>query len=445
MKTSWLTSMDGSKGAAKMRNDSGENLWGMRIIAFAMALLLFVFVNYENSQRVQSTNPGDGASITGVEVLEDVPININVDRDQYYVSGIPESAEVRLRGPQSLILQTLATQNVTVETPDLNALGLGVHEIELYIDDLSNQIEYRIDPMTVTVTIEEKVALSYNLSVVFNEEDVAAGYTVGEPELSQTEVLVTGSATAMANIDSVQVVVPSGEGEYTDSINMSLPVVVTDQNGELLDVSVEPSEVNIFIPVEMPSKTVPLTLEEVGEANEDYTYNVSFAEGQAEEITIFGPNERLAEIEAWPIEVDLSGIEEDTQLEVPIGTYNDISEANMETVSVIIEVEGSDADATTASGDTDATDTTEEEESESKAEAEAENDTSGNNSDGNDDTDNTNNSNNNTTNPGSDTSNDTPDENAATEDVGTNVESEEMDTANETDPPNGNAENNTTE
>lgn len=431
-----------------MRNDSEKNLWGMRIIAFVMALLLFVFVSYENSQRIQSTNPGDGASITGVEVLEDVPININVDREQYYVSGIPETAEVRLRGPQSLILQTLATQNVTVETPDLNELGLGTHEIELYIDDLSDQIEYRIDPMTVTVTIEEKVAQPFSLSVEFDQENVADGYEVGEPELSQSEVLVTGSATTMANIASVQVVVPAGEEEYTDSINMSLPVVVTDQNGELMDVSVEPSEVNIFIPVEQPSKTVPLTLEEVGDTNEDYTYNVTFADGQAEEITIYGPRESLNPIQAWPIEVDLSGIEEDTQLDIPVGSYNDISETNMETVSVIVEVEEAsadeDEDETTASGDSDTAGTSDEDE----PEVEAEENNNTNNTDNNNDT--TNNNTNTTTtntndNTSGDTRNDTSDEADTAEGAGTNEDSEEMNTGNETDTTDETEENSITE
>jgi len=400
-----------------MRNNSEKNLWGMRIIAFAMALLLFVFVNYENSQRIQSTNPGDGASITGVEVLEDVPININVDRDRYYVSGIPESAEVRLRGPQSLILQTLATQNITVETPDLNQLGVGVHDIELYIEDLSNQIDYRIEPMAVTVTIEERVSETFDLSVQFNTDDVASGYEVGQPELSQTEVLVTGSASTMAEIDSVQVVVPSGEEQYTDNINTSLPVVVTDSAGELMDVSVEPSEVNVFIPIERPSKTVPLTIEEMGDTNDDYAYNVSFADGQDEEITIYGSREDLDQIETWPVEVDLSGIEEDTELEIPVGSFNGVSETNMDTVTVTVEVEeNSETGNDTAQDDnSDTADTAAEEETENANT----NTTTGNNA-----------ANNNT-------NTQRPNNTDTTEEISTNEDSEDTgsidDTTNETD------------
>lgn len=406
-----------------MRNESNENLWGMRVIAFIMALLLFTFVSYENSQRVQSTNPGDGASITGVEELEDVPININVDHERYYVSGIPESAQVQLRGPQSLILQTLATQNITVETPNLNDLGIGTHEIQLYIDNLSHQIEYRIDPLSVTVTIEERVSNSFNLSVAFNPEDVASGYQAGEPELSQTEVLVTGSASAIANIDTVQVVVPAGEEMYTDNINMSLPVVVTDSQGELMDVSVEPGEVNLFIPVERPAKTVPLTLEETGEMEEDYTYNISFAEDQEQEITIYGPGEILDQIQTWPIEVDLTGIEEDTEVEIPVEGYNGINETDLESVSVIIEVEENTANQNNT------TRSLNRQQSENE-EDEAEENTEGGNTDANEE--------------GADTS-DTSDEEATTEDTDTATVEELEESEVENDTTNEDEETNITE
>src|SRR5690625_4866192 len=96
-----------------------DNLWIARIFSVLLALILFTFVNFENQSRFQSNEPTDGASIDGSEIITNLPIEVNVDTDRYFVSGIPDSATLRIQRPQAIIFQTIATQSYTVTTPNL--------------------------------------------------------------------------------------------------------------------------------------------------------------------------------------------------------------------------------------------------------------------------------------------------------------------------------------
>ena len=71
-----------------------NNTWFTRIFSFILAIGLFFFVNLENQTRFQSTAPTDGASITSTEIITNLPIEVNINTDQYFVSGIPDRKSV---------------------------------------------------------------------------------------------------------------------------------------------------------------------------------------------------------------------------------------------------------------------------------------------------------------------------------------------------------------
>ncbi|MDO5457316.1 MAG: CdaR family protein, partial [Atopococcus tabaci] len=166
--------------------------WSGRIVSILLAALLFLYVSYENSRMISSYDPGGGASISTEETVTSVPIEINVDTNQYFVSGIPESASVTLKGPQAVITQFLATNELVTQTPDLNQLGVGNHEISLTVKYLPNRVEADIMPASIDITIERKVVREYNIGVLYDDNIFAEGANVGEPQLSQSTAVVSG-------------------------------------------------------------------------------------------------------------------------------------------------------------------------------------------------------------------------------------------------------------
>lgn len=324
-----------------------ENPWVSKLIALFFAIVLFSFVAYENQSRNLSTNPTDGASITSSEVITNLPIDINIDRDAYFVSGIPETATIRLEGPQAILTQTLATQNFTIETPDLDELGPGNHTIELEVEGLSNQLEYSIMPAEVMLQIEEKRVEDYDVRVEFNEfAHLGDGYRAEEPTLSNETVTISGALSTMEEISDVMVVVMPDGGSITEDIEMTLNVLVLDDTGDPLNVNISPQQIDVSIPVIGTQRTLPIVLEESGVPSDDYEYELEIAQGEPENVTITGESDIIEELNNFILEVDVSGVTESTIRTIPLNLPEGISGTQPEELDVLIRVNSADADET---------------------------------------------------------------------------------------------------
>lgn len=317
-----------------------NNTWFTRIFSFVLAIGLFFFVNLENQTRFQSTAPTDGASITSTEIIANLPIEVNINTDQYFVSGIPDSATLRLEGPQAIIFQTVATQSYTISTPNLNELGSGEHTVQLQVEGVSESITTSVSPGFINLTIEEKVMDEYELSVIIDEDlDIAEGYELLEPSLSTNVIQLSGAASTMARIDQVVVEVTSSEESINSDLLMSAQVLVLDENGEPLNVNTNPSQVEINAPVVRTTKEVPIVLREGTNGVVGYTYEVSLSNAESDTMRVRGEPEAIAELQNFPVTVDLDGITESQVLTIPIQELpTGIEETNKEEIEIVIDV-----------------------------------------------------------------------------------------------------------
>ena len=317
-----------------------NNTWFTRIFSFILAIGLFFFVNLENQTRFQSTAPTDGASITSTEIITNLPIEVNINTDQYFVSGIPDSATLRLEGPQAIIFQTVATQSYTISTPNLNELGSGEHTVQLQVEGVSESITTSVSPGFINLTIEEKVMDEYELSVIIDEDlDIAEGYELLEPSLSTNVIQLSGAASTMARIDQVVVEVTSSEESINSDLLMSAQVLVLDENGEPLNVNTNPSQVEINAPVVRTTKEVPIVLREGTNGVVGYNYEVSLSNAESDTMQVRGEPEAIAELQNFPVTVDLDGITESQVLTIPIQELpTGIEETNKEEIEIVIDV-----------------------------------------------------------------------------------------------------------
>ncbi|WP_051258540.1 YbbR-like domain-containing protein [Atopococcus tabaci] len=321
-----------------MKGSSNKSPWPSRLLSLLFAVLLFSFVHYENNSRVQSTTPSNGASITSVEVLTDIPIGINIDKDRYFVSGIPETATVRLEGPQAILTQTLATRNFEIVTPDLDDLGPGTHVIRLGAEGISNQLDYSIMPSEFPVVIEEKVTKEFDINVEFDTAYLEDGYEAGTPQLSQDTVVISGAASTVEQVNQVAVVVVPEEGNITEDIEATLSILVFDASGELLNVNIEPSQVDVYIPVEGTQKSLPVALRQTGTADPNYEYTLELEQGENESVLVTGEQNLLEDMGNFVVEVDVSGVTESTLRTVPLPVPDGITEVMPEELDVVIRV-----------------------------------------------------------------------------------------------------------
>lgn len=317
-----------------------DNPWIARIFSIVLSLSLFFFVNIENQNQFQSNNPTDGVSIEGSEIIPNLPIEVNIDTDRYFVSGIPDSATLRIQGGQAVIFQTVATQSYNIATPNLNTLGEGTHTIDLQAEGLSDNINWNISPATITLTIEEKVVEDYTLDLEISETiSIADGFEISEPVLSTETVQLSGAASTMEQISKVVVKVTSNEQNINSDFVMSAPVLVLNEKGEPLNVNVTPNQVEINVPVVRTQKKVPIVLRDGNGKIPGYEYKVTLTDRQDSSVIVQGNPETVGALENFPVLVDFDNLTESKVVTIPITIYPDgIEEVNIESIEVLIEV-----------------------------------------------------------------------------------------------------------
>jgi YbbR domain-containing protein len=209
------------------------------------------------------------------------------------------------------------------------------HTIQLTAENLSNEIDYAITPSRVNVVIEERVAIESPVEVRFDESLVDPKYLAGVPELSVDTVTLTGPASTISRVDSVYVTVAAENG-LTNTVNMNTVVQVVDASGNKLNVSVDPQEISVRIPISLYGKKVPLVIQQIGVPLEGKVYTID-VDGEAS-VTLTGDKSILADIDEVFLPVSVTGVESNTTQTLTIPVVNDTLTATPTTIKVNIRV-----------------------------------------------------------------------------------------------------------
>ncbi len=311
--------------------------WFTKLIALAFAILLFTYVNYENNSKLLTTNPLNGVSTSSSKIITNLPIVVDIDQDKYFVSGFPETASIEISGPTNIVSQTIANKAFDITAQNLNELGVGVHTINLVAEGLSSDLNYTITPSEITIEIKEKRVETFKVDVIFDDSKLATGYVAEEPILNYETVEVSGAASTIEKIDSVQAFVPSSEEIKTD-LKKTVSVDALDVNGNQLDVIINPKEVTVSIRVNINSKPLPLKLIEIGTPETDYEYELGIEDEKNTLISVTGKPEILDNLSSYPLEIDVTGIKETTTKDVNLPLVDGLSSITPEKIAIRITV-----------------------------------------------------------------------------------------------------------
>lgn len=285
-------------------NNLLENVWAVRLISLLVSILLFGYV-YSENYGLSTTNRNDAISTLRSETISNLPIQINMDTERYFISGLPETVMLNISGPESVIVQTLSASDFNIVTEDLDLLGPGRHTVQLRAENLSEELTYQIVPSRVNVQIEEKVTIESSVEVRFDTDAVNDAYISKEPILNRESVIITGPASTVARIDRIYVRVPT-DSEITSTLKDTYVVQVEDEARNKLNVVVEPQEIEVEIPVEPYEKTVPIRLVQIGTPVSGKKYQLSLA--RTENVVLTGDQKLLADVDEVVVEVDVSAI-----------------------------------------------------------------------------------------------------------------------------------------
>ena len=279
---------------------ASQKSWFNGLLSLLFALLLFFNAN------ATGNNPSNsGSSQTYSETLNNIPVQVQYDKDKYYVSGFEESVNVHLRSANRIQLNMESnadTRNFQV-VADLTKLPLGTSEVPLTVRGLSSAVTAEIEPKTVTVTIEKRVTKKFDVEAQLSDNIEKEGYEV-----------TTGEETAKA-IDKVIAPVSSAK-QTIDTIKQTVNVQALDAKGQVLSIENPAPQVKVTVGLTAPTKDVPLNVSMTGTPPAGIAhYNYSLSTYQ---VRVSGPQSILDTLESIEVPVDISDIRKETKQSVTI-------------------------------------------------------------------------------------------------------------------------------
>lgn len=320
------------------------------VVSFILAMLLFVYAD-ESSQSRQSSS----ISVqTQYNTISNVPVYVDMDNEQYTVSGLPDTVTLRLEGSSSSLLAVTGNSSYRVRTPNLNDLGPGRHTISLEVTGLPSGVTGSVSPEMVEIEIESKATVELPVQVSVNRSNLTGAYKDGQAVLNPARVSVTGPESVVNQVEQVvtTVVVPENtRSDYTTTATLQ----AVDASGKPLSVQLNPERIQVRVPITTNSKEVPIVLTSNGSAGSQYSYQLR---SDTTKVTLLGSQEVLDSITALPVLVDVSNVTQTTTQVVKPTLPNGIDSITPENISVTITVTGGSAATTQDETTTTTTETT---------------------------------------------------------------------------------------
>ncbi|MBU5361245.1 hypothetical protein KQI58_09170 [Enterococcus raffinosus] len=223
------------------------------LISLLFSLILFFNVNSSNFSRLISSETSYEESI------QNVPINVVYDSDEYFVHGFSSNVSVKLSGANRIQLNKEIdpdTRDFSV-VADLTKLGSGTHEVRLKTKNLSSSLFATIEPEKISVTIEKKVKKQFDVSPILSSTTSNNGLKVGELSTQPEKVEITTGENTMKEIDRVVASVDSSK-LTSDQESIQAPVQALNASGEVLPIQSDPQNVTVNFEIQTPSKEVSL-------------------------------------------------------------------------------------------------------------------------------------------------------------------------------------------
>lgn len=277
-----------------------QHKWFLRIIALALAILLYFMV----AETSSSTSSSSALPIVGQSsMVLDVPVEVFFDEVQYVAYNVPEELNVELQGPSSSLTMTRLVKDYQVFV-DLTNLGTGFHRVPVEARGFGGDVNVKLERDTVEIYIDRKQTVEVPVSVnVLNKDQLPEGYVVGDAEIEPTTVKVSGGASRIQNVKEITLSIDVANQNQT--FTRELPPTILDANGNPLNVTVEPNIIRVTVPVYEQSAVVPIEVVTTGDVADEYRLVDTLLADT--EVRVFAPTDVLANldvIETTPIDLD---------------------------------------------------------------------------------------------------------------------------------------------
>ena len=284
-------------------------------ISLFLAIVTFVIID----QKIIVFNDNTA------EVLKDQAVKAIYNEEAYVVEGLPSTVDVTLIGSKTdlYIAKQSSSHDVTV---DLSGLKPGTHKVNINYNQNVGKIDYMVNPSTVTVIIYQKQSKTMTLSVdLINQDKLDQKLTIDDINYETDKVVIKGAEHQLNEVASVKAILDIDDIPEQKSGNVTVkdvPLKAYNKAGDVVDVEIVPSKIDVNLKISSPSKEVPIKIIPEGEVS--FGKAISSISQSETKVTVYGDQETLKDITYIPVNVDVTDLKENKEykleLNKPVGT-----------------------------------------------------------------------------------------------------------------------------
>ena len=318
---------DGSgKGFEKFLSKSNNLLF----ISLALAVITFIVIDQKIIYYSESS----------AEVLTNQSVKAIYNEEAYVIEGLPETVDITLIGNKAnlYIAKQSRTNDVTV---DLTELKAGTHKVEFKYNQGVTSVDYKVNPSYATVIIYNKVSLATTMSVdVLNKDKLNSKLIIDNIGVDDDSVVIKGAEKQIKKVATVKALVDVNNLSSQDigkNVLKDVPLKAYDEDGNVVDVELVPSKVDVNVTISSPSKELPIKIVPIG--NVAFGKAISNIKTSESKVTVYGLSDSLDDLNYIPVEVDVNNLSENTQYKLEIPKPVGVKSMNVNNITVDISLD----------------------------------------------------------------------------------------------------------
>lgn len=298
-------------------------------VSLISAFLIFVGVDQKIIQYSENS----------AEVLKNIGVSATYNEEAYVVEGIPETVNITLIGSRAdlYFAQQSPSQGVVV---DLTGLKPGNHKIELKYNLALPSIEYAVNPSTVTVAIYQKISETRTLNIdLLNQDSLDSKLVISDVSVESDKVVIKGAEKDISRVATVKALLDINnivKQEVGKTVVKNVPLKAYDEKGNVVEVEIVPETVDVTLTITSPSKKIPIKV--VPKNNVSFGLAISSIESSETNVTVYGTEEALKDLENITVEVDVDNLKEDKTFKLELPSIVGVKSMSVNTITVKVSL-----------------------------------------------------------------------------------------------------------
>lgn len=274
------------------------------------------------------------------EVLKNQPVTVIYNDEAYVVEGLPETVDITLIGSKTdlYISKQSSSHEVTV---DLSGLKPGTHKVNIEYNQNAGSIDYMVNPSIATVIIYPKVSETRTITAdILNQDSLDSKMVVQNINYDSDKIIIKGAEHQLKQVAEVRALVDIDKmvsQEVGVQTMKDVPLKAYDIDGNVVNVEIVPSKMDVEIELASPSKELPIKVIPKGEVS--FGLAIGSMNINETKVIVYGDSDVLADLKYIPVEIDVNGLKEGKTYKVELSKPTGVKSLSVNNITIDVSLD----------------------------------------------------------------------------------------------------------